>query len=139
MATISMQDFCAAIYCALASGEVFPDEAEGTVVIAARSGDSAPQDLLLEFSGVQEYTRRTERPQPDPRRPDDRLEFSAVELEGEPGHWRVWFNPWYLEEIDFRCGSIRLNGLEVVGHGRWLQDELPASSPRLPTISPGAV
>ena len=140
VATISMQDFCAAIYCALADSEAVPDVAEGTVVIAARSGESSPRDLLLEFFRVQDYSRRTERPQPEsPRGPEDRVELSAVELEGEPGHWRVWLNPWYLEEIDFRCSSIRLNGLEVVGQGRWLQDELPTSSPRLPTISRGAV
>lgn len=60
--------------------------------------------------------------------PGDRLELSVIELEHEPDGWRVWLNPWYIEEIEFRCDRITLDGAEVVGSGRWLQDDLPRAS-----------
>ena len=57
---------------------------------------------------------------------EDRLELSVIEVERLLSGWRVWLNPWYLHEIEFRCADISLDDAEVSGTGRWLQDELPA-------------
>ena len=134
MTDISIQDFCAIAYCAQAACDAIPPAPGNRLAFEARSTEGGVgQRLFLEFEGVHDFRRQSARPQPEaPCEPNDLLELSVVELDGAPGRWRVWLNPWYLEEIEFWCARISLNGLEVSGEGRWLQDELPAHTPTLP-------
>ena len=136
MTTLSIQEFCAAVYCAIAPCDAIPRPPGERLIFDATTEDgNTPQRLRLEFEGLRDFSRRVDAGRVDrPCEPGDLLELSVVEVEGRPGAWRVWFNPWYLTEIEFWCTGIRLNGLEVTGSGRWVQDDLPSSSPALPEI-----
>lgn len=68
---------------------------------------------------------------------DDRLELSTLEVERMSDGWRFWCDVWYLRTIEFRCASIRLNGVEIAGDGKWIQDDLPTEQPVIPPF-PGA-
>ncbi len=127
MANLSIQDFCAAVYCAIARCDAIPQSpVDHLVVEATVAAMDVSQRLRMEFEGVHGFSRRSERQQPEPPcGPEDVFEFTAVELERTGSDWRVWINAWDLEEIEFRCAVVRLNGLEVEGEGRWLQDWLP--------------
>jgi hypothetical protein len=74
------------------------------------------------FEGVREFTREDS----SSYESGDLLELSVIELEREDGGWRVWLNPWYVQQIEFRCDRIQLDHVEVIGSGRWLQDDLPS-------------
>ena len=47
--------------------------------------------------------------------PSDRLELSVVELEGAPGRWRLWFNPFYSHQIEFRRPPVALGSGPSIG------------------------
>jgi hypothetical protein len=129
--TISIPDFCRAIYCALTTWNRLEIDSTGAINLTATVTDAGRiTSLQVAFEGVTNVTRRSDRPGNEPNG-IDQLEFSVVELEGEPGKWRFWSNPYYVHEIEFDCVEIRLNGNQVVGAGRWLQDELPGWRPAL--------
>lgn len=129
MAIVAIEDFCIALYCAYARHDALKPDADARIVFTARVLDGDCEDYVrVECVGVREYVFRTE----SEWGPDDRLELSVVELEGQPGDWRVWFNPWYCHEIEFRCSRILVNGADVVGRGRHLQDALPHRSAVVP-------
>jgi hypothetical protein len=126
---LSPRQFCEAVYCAFAPSDAFDQTADGRIAFsteAMSAGMLSRHDLV--FVDVHGFTRKP--PVLEPVDPGDRLELSVVELEREPSGWRVWFNPWYITEIEFRCQQIFLDGAEVRGEGRWLQDDLPK-----PTLS----
>jgi hypothetical protein len=136
--TISIEDFCGALYCARARPTALRPNAAGQIRFTARSTNGGRRAYYrAEFDAVQVYRWRSTGPAPRWGR-HDRVELSVIELTGEPGSWRVWFNPWYLHEMEFSCTRIRLNGAEVVGRGKHLQDELPLRAPLVPPYSPGA-
>ncbi len=121
----SIREFCEALYCAYAPLDAFTVSATGEMQFSARATDAGVQVVhRVAFIGVRDLTRNRAVPeQPGVR---DTLELSVVELEREAAGWRAWFNPFYVEEIEFHCERIFLDGFEVIGTGRWLQDELPA-------------
>jgi hypothetical protein len=124
-----MREFCERLYCAYAPGDALAVGADGRIAFTARVTDHGRMsEHRAEFDGVRGFARR--RDAPSEREPGDPLELSVIEIErDEPGaEWRVWLNPWYVEEVEFRCARITLDGLEVTGAGRWLQDELPDRS-----------
>jgi hypothetical protein len=128
---VSITDFCSALYCAFVNGQEFTPTATGQIRFTARVLDNGAEEYYrVECAGVRNFVRKSELP--GPTRPEDRTELSVVELEGEPNNWRVWFNPWYLEEIEFRCDTLRINGAEVRGKGHRLQDALPIGRPLIP-------
>ncbi len=136
-ATVSIEDLCIALYCAYTHPDALKPNASGRIAFTARLLDEDRENYFrAEFEQVRDYTYRTE--SGHELGPEDRLELSVIELEGEPHDWRVWFNPWYLHEIEFRCGRILLNGAEVVGSGRHIQDGLPKRAPLIPPYQAGA-
>ena len=125
--SISPRTFCESIYCGFAPLDAFDvDPAARRIAFEARVTYQGQTSVhRVAFEGVHNLTRKD----PDdvvPREPGDRLELSVVEVEREAGGWRVWFDPWYLEQIEFRCDRIQLDDADVVGSGRWLQDDLPS-------------
>ena len=91
--TISIPDFCAALYCAEGRWDALSTAPTGRIVLTARALDTGREDYYhVEFLGVRDYHVQTDSSRPESER-GDRLELSVVELEGEPGAWRVWFNP----------------------------------------------
>ena len=119
-----MREFCETLYCAFAPLDAFSISADGRIQFFAQVTSGGVQsEHRAEFIGVRGLSRH--RDAPYQLQDGDVLELSVVELEREAGKWRVWFNPWYLEEIQFHCERIFLDGLEVTGTGRWLHDELP--------------
>jgi hypothetical protein len=138
MTEISIEDFCIALYCAYTRFDAVAPDAAGNVSFTARTLDAGQDDFFrVECSGVRDFQVRSQT-RIQAWQPQDKLELSVVELEGAPGSWRVWFNPFYSHEIEFRCRRILVNGAEVVGRGRHLQDELPTRSPKVPPYPPGA-
>jgi hypothetical protein len=138
MTEISIEDFCIALYCAYTRFDSLAPDAAGRITFTARTLDSDHEEYYrVECVSVRDFAYRSE-VRDDNWGPEDRLELSVVELEGAPGSWRVWFNPFYLHEIEFRCRQLRLNGAEVVGGGKHLQDELPSRAAKVPPYSPGA-
>ena len=127
MTSISPRGFCEAIYCAVAPLDAFDVEpTTRRIAFDARVTYQGKTKVhRVAFEGVHELTRK-DPTDSGPRDPGDRIELSVVEVEREPGGWRVWFNPWYLEQIEFRCDRIQLDDAEVDGSGRWLQDDLPS-------------
>jgi len=127
VAEISMRAFCERLYCAHVPPDAFtigPDGRMAFVALATDSGQTTEHHV--EFSAVHDFVRPREvRARSEP---GDRLELSVIEIEHGPSNWRVWLNPWYLEEVEFRCTRILLDGAEIIGEGRWLQDELPTRS-----------
>jgi hypothetical protein len=124
MPSIDPRRFCEALYCAYAPVDAFASAASGRIAFTAHVTDRGRETAYrVEFTGVRAFTRK---PDPTPESDEgDRLELSVLELEREAHNWRIWFNPWYLEEIEFRCDGISLDGAPVTGTGRWLQDSLP--------------
>jgi len=122
--SIDPRAFCEALYCASAPGDAFASAATGRIAFTAHVTDRGREIAHhVEFMGVRAFTRkRNHTPASDA---GDRVELSVIELEREAHGWRIWFNPWYLEEIEFWCERIRLDGAPVAGTGRWLQDSLP--------------
>jgi len=138
MAEISIEDFCIALYCAYTRFDALAPDVAGTITFTARVLDTDREDYYrVQCTGVRDYSVRSDS-QHSRWAPEDRLELSVVELEGAPGSWRVSFNPFYTHEIEFRCRQLRVNGAEVVGRGKHLQDELPGRAPKVPPYSPGA-
>jgi hypothetical protein len=138
MAEISIEDFCIALYCSYTRFDSLAPDDTGTITFTARALDSTREDYYrVQCIGVREISFRSESREAK-WDPDDRLELSVVELEGAPGSWRVWLNPFYTHEVEFRCHQLRVNGAEVVGRGKHLQDELPARAPVVPPYSSGA-
>ena len=127
MRTVSLQDFCIALYCAYTPADEFTVNRDGHIACTAQVIESSHTGLYrVEFDSVRDLTwssNASDRAAASD--PGYQLEFSVIELEREADGWRVWINPWYLHDIEFRCAGIRLNGAEVVGEGRWLQDDLP--------------
>ena len=135
--TVSIEDFCIALYCGYTRPDALKPDATGRIAFTAHVVENDREDhFRAEFERVREYSDRTN--SGHQLGPEDRLELSVVELEGEPGAWRVWFNPWYLHEIEFRCSRILLNGAQITGRGRHLQDELAKRSPVVPPYQAGA-
>jgi hypothetical protein len=127
---ITLPELCAALYCAYAPADAFTADETRRIAFTARVVDGGVEMYhRVEFEGVTELTRHTERPDAGggevPDAEGGPLELSVIEVEGHPGAWRVWLNPWYLDEIEFRCTGICLNGSAVEHRGRWLQDDLP--------------
>jgi hypothetical protein len=102
--------------------------------VARRPAEQADECYRVEFDGVRELVTRSRTAPPSG---DDIVELSILELDGEPGRWRVRFHPWYLHEIEFQCRRIRVNAVEVTGRGRHLQDWYPARRPRMPPFRAG--
>ena len=140
MASISAQDFCAAVYCALASHDAFPVVAQPRIAFTAQTTvRGVTREYGIEFLGVSSL--RWAPPLPPGEAPypaGDKIELSVIELTGRPGAWRVWSNPWYTREIELECATVRLNGADVTGQGRFFQDDLPKSEPVVPPFVPGA-
>ncbi len=138
MTEISIEDFCIALYCTYTQFDALSPDAAGTIAFTARMVETGREvNCRVQCTGVHGFEFRSE--VPDPKwGPQDQLELSVVELEGAPGSWRIWFNPFYLHEIEFRCGQLSVNGAEVVGRGKHLQDGLPARPADVPPSSPGA-
>ena len=125
--TISMREFCETVYCAYAAGDALTVDAGGQIVFGASVTNGDRTDIhRVAFEGVRDFTRRRDVPR-EPE-PGDRTELSVIELAREPAGWRVWLNPWYVEEVEFCCARITLDGREVTGEGRWFQDDLPRGS-----------
>ena len=127
MPTITPRQFCETLYCALAPLAEFRVGADRVLALTASVTDAdATTEHYVRFTDVEHLTFT---PRADsPLMSDDLVEFSAIEVEREGAGWRVWLNPWYSREVEFRCASIMLDRAEFVGTGRWLQDELPAQS-----------
>jgi len=138
MPEISIEDFCIALYCAEARFDNLAPNAAGMIAFTARTLDGGQEEFYrVECHGVKEYSVESEANEAR-WSPEDRLELSAVELDGAPGSWRVWFNPFYVHRIEFRCRQLQVNGAEVVGRGHHLQDELPSRAAKVPPYPPGA-
>jgi hypothetical protein len=138
MTEISIEDFCIALYCAYARFSSVAPDAAGRIAFTARTLDSDREEYYrVECAGVRDFAFRSE-VKDATWGPQDALELSVVALEGAPGSWRVWLNPFYLHEIEFSCRQIHLNGAEVVGRGKHLQDELPTRAAKVPPYLPGA-
>lgn len=123
MATISMRAFCETLYCAYAPSDALAvgiDDRIAFVGSATDAGGTSQHRVV--FDAVRDLTWHRETPTPN--RPAGQIEFSVIELERELDGWRVWLNPWYVEEVEFRCTTITLDGAQVTGEGRWLQDDL---------------
>jgi len=136
--TVGIRPFCEALYCTHAAWEAFTATADRRIAFTAVATTSGHEDFyLVEFDDVRDFSWREDnslsiaRTPPRPH-PDDRLELSDVGLERERDGWRFWCEPWYCRVIEFRCATIRLNGVLVVGEGKWLQDELPGDQPSIP-------
>ena len=137
MTTISIEEFCQALACAyIRAGDLTPDASGRMVFIARRPAEQDEECLRAEFDGVRDLVTRS---RTSPPSGDDVVELSILELDGEPGRWRVRFNPWHLHEIEFQCRRIRVNAVDVSGHGRHLQDWFPARRPKMPPFEAGAV
>jgi hypothetical protein len=136
--TVSIREFCQALYCTLTRWEAFgQDDAQRISFTALDTSRDERRLYRVEFVGVQDFRWQEEneplRGSAMPRRfPDDRLELSDIELERDAEGWRFWCDPWYSRTIEFRCRGIRLNCVEVIGTGKWLQDSLPLSRPDIP-------
>lgn len=134
--TIGIRDFCAVVYCTQARGTAFAVGIGGRIDVVTRTViDGSDEYYRVEFDDVAEFSWVDDSGRTLVVDPDYRLEFSAIELERTTNGWRVWLNPWYHTVIEFRCARIQLNGAEVVGSGRWLQDELPRHRPSFPPFS----
>jgi hypothetical protein len=128
---ISINDFCSALYCACVNGEELRPTATAQIRFTARVLDKGTEEYYrVECDCVRDFVHTSE--SPSRSRSEDRTELSVVELEGEPTNWRVWFNPWYLAVIEFRCDTIRINGSEVRGKGHRRQDAIPIGRPQIP-------
>ena len=140
MTSISARDFCAAVYCAIAGHDAFPATAQPRIAFTAQTTVNGTNSVYwIEFTGVSSLRWSPPlEPGDAPYPPGDRVELSVIEIEGGPGSWRVWLNPWYTKEIEFQCAAIRLNGADVTGHGRFFQDDLPESRPAVPPYVTGA-
>ncbi|HXE60296.1 MAG TPA: hypothetical protein VN607_06295 [Gemmatimonadaceae bacterium] len=126
MRQTSIRAFCEALYCAYTPLDAFAVSATGDIKFAARATNVGAQSVhSVEFIGVRELSRN--RARPSQLGEGDALELSVIEIEREAAGWRVWFNPWYIEEIEFHCARILLDGFEVTRTGRWLQDDLPVA------------
>ena len=139
MTTVSIEDFCAAIYCGFTDVDAFKPRADGEIAFTAEVTNARRKAFYrVEFGGVSDY-RFASGSKHELHSPEDRLELTVVEIDGHPGAWRAWFNPWSLYEYEFCAEWIRINGAEVVGTGRHLQDWLPPHRPAVPPYSAGAV
>jgi hypothetical protein len=139
MPSVTPEDFCIAVYCAYTTHQGLVPDGTGRIALTARTvHDDAEDRFEIEFVGVRDYAY-TRDPGVSAVGPADLIELSVIELERAGPDWKVWFNPWYLHEFSFRCSRIRINGAEVVGSGRWLQDELPTRRANVPPYSTGAV
>ena len=117
--------FCETLYCAFTAVDAFAMAPNGRMTLGAHTVEHGNSSLhQVEFIGVRGLRRERDRGVREAQ-PGDALELSVIELERESEGWRVWFNPWYVEEIEFHCDRIILDGVEVKGTGRWLQDDLP--------------
>jgi len=138
MTEISIEDFCIALYCAYTRFDSMAPDPLGRIAFTTRTLDTDREEYCrVECAGVRDFAVRSESGDAA-WGPEDRLELSVVEVEGAPGSWRVWFNPFYQHEIEFRCRQLRLNGADVVGRGKHIQDELPSRAAKVPPYSPGA-
>lgn len=127
MNTLTPRSFCETIYCGIASADALELDRETRRIafdaVVTDNGES--RTYHVEFRGVSSMIKNDWSNRRDPE-PTDLIELSVIEIEREPDAWRVWLNPWYLHVIEFRCEAIHLNGAEVVGNGRWMQDGLPS-------------
>ena len=127
MKQLSPRAFCETIYCGITSADALEVDSKARRiafdVVVTDNAESCTYHV--EFRGVRSMTQNDWLNRRDPQ-PTDLIELSVIEVEREPDAWRVWLNPWYLHEIEFRCEAIHLNGAEVVGSGKWMQDELPS-------------
>lgn len=122
-----MRQFCEAVYCGIAPADALRPSTDGRIAFPVRLTDAGRTAMhAVAFEEVRDY-RRSTGGQREPAS-GDVTELSMVEVERESSAWRVWFKPWYLDEVEFRCQRITFDGREVTGGGRWLQDELPDRS-----------
>ena len=138
MTTVSIQQFCEALYCTLTRWEAFVSDGAQRICFTALGTKAGERRLYrVEFIGVRAFCWQEDNESPRasamPRQfPDDRLELSDVELEREDEGWRFWCDPWYCRTIEFHCDTVRLNDIAVSGSGKWLQDWLPSVDPDIP-------
>ena len=134
-ASVSVRQFCESLYCAMTPIDAFSAAASGNIHFIARLTANGRESVhSVEFNGVRDFTRQRDT-ECEPEA-GDRLELSVVELERGGSGWKVWFNPWYVEEIEFRCERIFLDAIEVTESGRSLQDSLPEAAAKSETRSP---
>ncbi|MGH7625075.1 MAG: hypothetical protein ACREOJ_07140 [Gemmatimonadaceae bacterium] len=125
MTEITIREFCETLYCSLTRGDAFTPRPEGDIAFVAYSvTDGVASRHRVQFAGVSDLAVRHDLSN-DLWSDEDRIELSVIEVERLLSGWRVWFNPWYLHEIEFHCARISLDDTKVSGTGRWLQDELP--------------
>jgi hypothetical protein len=120
--TMSIREFCETVYCAYAAHDALTLGPDARIAFNASVTNGARTiPYRLAFDDVRSFTRQPERPSD----PEDRIELTVIEVEREGGAWRVWLDLWGVQAVEFRCSRITLDGREVVGEGRWLQDWLP--------------
>ncbi|HET6679790.1 MAG TPA: hypothetical protein VFG84_01205 [Gemmatimonadaceae bacterium] len=126
MPAITIREFCEALYCALTSVDAFSVAPDGSIAFVAHAtSDGTRSRHSVHFSDVRHLSVQHSA-STDLGAAEDRLELSVIEVERLPSGWRVWFNPWYLHEIEFQCNRISLDGADVSGTGKWLQDDIPS-------------
>jgi hypothetical protein len=127
MEQISARRFCELLYCAIVPIDAFFGADSGHIRFTARSTEKGRDATYsAEFTGVRDFTRKQDTEcEPEP---GDLLELSVVELEPVGSVWRVWFNAWYVEQIEFQCEQIFIDDVEVSKSGRWLQDTPPTGT-----------
>src|ERR1700748_1528344 len=111
MAQISARQFCEMLYCAITPIDAFFGADSGHIRFAARSTENGRQTTYsVEFTGVRDFTWKHDTEcEPEP---GDLLELSVIELERLGSVWRVWFNAWYVEQIEFQCEQIFIDDSE---------------------------
>ena len=125
MQSITPQEFCQTLYCATAAVDAFTIVDGNIAFVATAVNGGKKRDHHVVCEAVQ----RVERSDADKTRgPSERLELSVIEAAREASGWRLWVNPWYIEEVEIHCARLILDGHPVAGEGRWLQDELPSGS-----------
>src|SRR3954470_18265469 len=114
MAQISARQFCELLYCAIAPIDAFFGADSGHIRFTARSTENGRHEThSVEFLGVRDFTRKQDS-ECEPQ-PGDLLELSVIELERVGSLWRVWFNAWYVEQIEYHCEQIFIDDIEVGG------------------------
>ena len=128
--TISPRQFCESLYCGVVPYNAFTvDQITRRMALEVQvTFRSQSTTHRVVFEGVRDLVHKHPDNQTDSPNVDDRLELSVIEVEREPTAWRAWFHPWYVHEIEFRCDRMLLDNAEVVGSGRWVQDDLPRSA-----------
>jgi len=137
MESVAVADFCAALYCAYVERHQV-DLKEKTVWLLARlTSDGTVSRYDVRFEGVTRLSWSTPRPDPDENMELSVVSVDRLAMEGEV-QWRVWFNPWYSDELQIECERVKINGAVLDGVGSYLQDGLPSRPAAVPPFAPPA-